>query len=354
MFSTSMAPAAQRPYSPWLGLSRLATRLDLWSLILELGGPDAAARAAPAAWVAAGLPLDQAGILAAGGPDPGGRVLTAADPSWPRALSGQPFAPVLLGAEGNLDLLARPAVAVVGARACTSYGLEQAAAIASGVAAAGGVVVSGLARGIDRQAHLAAPGATIAVLGQGLECPLPAWQAALRARIVRDGGLVVSEFPAALSADVWTFPVRNRVVAGLARVVVVVEAGHRSGAKNTAWHGWRLGRDVLAVPGPVHAPASAGCLDLIEEGAGMVRDVGTVLRASGLVEPQACPDPGPHGALLQALGSGGDVERVMRATGLDHAAATAGLVELCLSGRVRRLPGNRFQPCAARPAGGRE
>ncbi len=331
---------------PWAGLAAAAARVDLWGVIATLGGVAAAASATPAAWAVAGLPFDLLKLLRVPESDP--RALVPTDAEWPGALIGQPFAPVLLTTEGDRSLLTRPAVAVVGARACTPYGLEQARDLARAVAVAGGVVVSGLARGIDREAHLAAPGATVAVLGQGLDSPMPHWQATLRARVLSDGGLVVSEFPPGLPADVWTFPVRNRIVAGLARAVVVVEAGHRSGAKGTAGHALRLGKEVLAVPGPLGAPASAGCLDLIEDGATMVRGRDTVLQAASLARSGAPPpgrDPSDQtDAVAAALGVGNTAEGVMATTGMPFGEVTAALVGLVLQGRAQRVAGNRFVP----------
>ena len=331
---------------PWAGLAAVAARVDLWAIIAALGGPAVAGRATAVDWVAAGLPLDLLHRLGEHPAECGGTPLVPDGPDWPQTLAGQPFAPVLLGAEGDLALLSRPGVAIVGARACTSYGHEQARALARAVVGAGGVVVSGLARGVDREAHLAAPGATIAVLGQGLSSPMPAWQAQLRRRVLAEGGLVLAEFPAHMAPDIWTFPVRNRVVAGLARATVVVEAGHRSGAKNTAAHALRLGREVLAVPGPLNAEASAGCLDLLEDGAIMVRNPATVLAAAGLTpKPAGRPPTGDaRERVYLALGDGSSPEAVMRATSLPHAEVAAALVVLGLEGRITRLPGNRWVP----------
>ena len=334
--------------SPWVGLAGFAARVDLWAVITTLGGPLLAATAPGSAWAAAGLPIDLVPRLRDTSSELGGNPLIPGSADWPRALVGQPFAPVHLAAEGNLGLLQRPAVAIVGARACTPYGSEHARALARAVASAGGVIVSGLARGIDREAHLAASGATIAVLGQGLDCPMPLWQAGLRRRILAEGGLILSEFPRGMCADVWTFPVRNRVVAGLARATVVVEAGHRSGAKNTAAHALRLGWDVLAVPGPLNAPASAGCLDLIEDGATMVRGPATLLAVAGLgsppTRPSLVPPEDPAERVLAALGSGASPEQLMAGTGLPHPSVAAALVQLGLAGRIARLPGNRYVP----------
>ncbi len=331
---------------PWAGLALIAARFDLSTIIQSLGGPVHAAAASAQAWLRAGLPFEALCHLESAGVDAGGLALTPADPRWPVALEGQPHAPVLLGAEGNVELLKRPGVAVVGARGCTPYGLEHARAISSAISEAGGVVVSGLARGIDREAHLSAPGATIGVLGQGLDSPMPVWQASVRQRILAGGGLVLSEFPRLMPADRWTFPVRNRIVAGLARITVVVEASHQSGAKNTAGHALRLGKDVLALPGPVNAPASAGCLDLLEDGAGLVRNPGTVLDAAGLRRPtpaRAAP-VGREEQVFAALGSGGSTEQLVARAGLPYADVCAALVVLGLTGRVSRLPGNRYVP----------
>jgi len=329
---------------PWTGLSQAAARVDLWDIVARLGGAEAASEADPACWLEAGLPFDLLPLLAHSRVDPGGQLVTAAMANWPRALRGVPFAPVALGLEGRADLLDRPAVAVVGARACTPYGIEQATRIASAVTRAGAVVVSGLARGIDRAAHLGAPGRTIAVLGQGLDTPMPAWQRQLRQRVLDDGGLVLSEFPRGLPPDTWTFPIRNRIVAALARATVVVEASHRSGARNTANHALQCGRAVLAVPGPLGAPASEGCLDMIEDGAPLVRGPETVLAAAGLSPPPRRPSPDAADPLLVALGHGATPDDLCRRTGLVHAEVMARLGALGLTGRVVRLPGNLYVP----------
>jgi DNA processing protein len=171
---------------------------------------------------------------------------------------------------------------VIGSRACTAYGRQQARRLAAAVAQAGGVVVSGLAAGIDAEAHLAAEGRTIAVLGQGLSAPMAAWQRRMREAILRNGGLLVSEFPPGQVADRWTFPLRNRVIAALSGALLVVEAGEQSGTRITVDHALRFGREVMAVPGPLEAPASVGCLQLLSEGCTLVRGPETVLASVGL------------------------------------------------------------------------
>lgn len=254
--------------APWSGLCLNATRLPAEVCT-------AARQGAPEALAALGRgPLLAAVVACRSWP---GRWLRADHPAWPLALAGLPGAPIALSWEGNLSLLEFPGVAIVGTRRCTSTGRALAREYAAAVVAAGGVVVSGLAAGIDTEAHLAADGRTIAVLGQGLASPMPAWQAEVRRRVLGEGGLVLSEYAPEMHADVWTFPQRNRIIAGLARGVVVVEAGHRSGAKNTAHHAMEFGREVAAVPGWPSLPSFAGCLDLVEEGCAVVRGPATVV-----------------------------------------------------------------------------
>ncbi len=249
--------------APWSGLCLHAPQLP--EGVAEAARVDGGA----AAIRALGLSLLRGPILAA--PDWRGPWLRCDDLRWPAALSGLPGAPVALSWEGNLSLLAEPSVAIVGTRRCTSTGRGLARDYSAAVVAAGGVVVSGLAAGIDAEAHLAAGGRTIAVLGQGLAASLPGWQADLRRRIISAGGLILSEYHVDMHADIWTFPRRNRIIAGLSRGVVVVEAGHRSGAKNTAHYAMEFGREVAAVPGWPMLPSFAGCLDLVEEGCAVVR-----------------------------------------------------------------------------------
>jgi DNA processing protein len=184
--------------------------------------------------------------------------------SWPSVTRGRRGYPPLLSElhdpparlflRGGLpDLLARPAVAIVGARSCSSYGAQVAQELARDLATAGVVVVSGLARGIDGEAHrgaLAGGGVTVAVLGCGIDRDYPRSHAELARRIAEDG-LVVSEYPPGVEPAPWRFPARNRIIAGLAHATVVVEARERSGALITADFALELGRDVFAVPGEI-------------------------------------------------------------------------------------------------------
>lgn len=194
-------------------------------------------------------------------------------PAWPEIFYGVDKLPDRFWAQGDVGLLREQGMAVVGSRRCTATGRDNARRVAAGILQAGGVVVSGLAAGIDAEAHDAAPGRTIAVLGQGIQSPMARWQQALRDRLLRAGGLVLSEFPADAPGADWTFPKRNRMIAALSRAVVVVEAASRSGSKITANFGAEMGREVWAIPGPPDVESCAGCLDLIEHGALVVRSV---------------------------------------------------------------------------------
>ncbi len=267
----SRTPTEEPPLGcRWAALVEHAARTDAWQGLAVLGGPRSVGGAPPSVWVRAGLPPSAASCVGAGCCAPEERRVDwvrAGERAWPPYLDGVPHGPVALAWEGNLSLLARPRVAIVGARACTARGRERAREVAARVVAAGGVVVSGLAWGIDAEAHLAARGATIAVLGQGLRAPHPAWQANLRRRVREAGGLIVSDLPSHQGARRWTFPRRNRVLAALAGAVVVIEAGERSGTSSTVRHALDMGRDVHAVPGPSDAPMSVGCNRWIEDGA---------------------------------------------------------------------------------------
>lgn len=266
--------------APWAGLMELAPRVDLWPILRSFGSWEAVRAATPEQWRAAGLGVAAVQRLMERRWE--GEAFSPGMKDWIPRLEGLPRGPVSLLLEGERARLIQPAVAIIGSRECSGYGRIQARRLAEAVVAAGGVVVSGMAAGIDAEAHLAAEGRTIGVIGQGLASPMTAWQQRLRREMLRRGGLLVSEFPPGQSAGHWTFPVRNRVIAALARVVVVVEAGEQSGTRITVDHALRFGREVLAVPGPLDAPASVGCLRLIAEGATLVQGPQSVLEAAGL------------------------------------------------------------------------
>ena len=276
--------------------------------------------------------------------------------SWPSVARGRPGYPPLLAELHDpparlflrgrpAELLARPAVAIVGARSCSSYGAQVARGLARELAAVGVVVVSGLARGIDGEAHrgaLAGGGITVAVLGCGIDRDYPRSHAELARRIAEEG-LVVSEYPSGVEPAPWRFPARNRIIAGLARATVVVEARERSGALITADFALELGRDVFAVPGEITAALSAGTNDLLRQGAAPLLSADDILGALGL---ERAP-PARAASLSQAAQAVSAVLRdgaraadeLVRAVGLGSAEVAAALVELELAGLAASADG---------------
>ena len=241
------------------------------------------------------------------------------------------------------ELLARPAVAIVGARACSGYGAQVARMLGRELAAAGLVVVSGLARGIDGEAHrgaLEAAGATVAVLGCGVDRDYPAAHAELAGRIAATG-LVVSEYAPRVEPAPWRFPARNRIVAGLAQATVVVEARERSGALITADFALEEGREVYACPGEITSALSAGTNALLRLGATPLTSSADVLELFGLeaaVEVEVDLDA-PARAILQRLDGPTSADELVRASGLDAGVAAAALSELELAGLVATSDG---------------
>jgi DNA processing protein len=234
------------------------------------------------------------------------------------------------------DVLAKPAVSIVGARACSPYGAQVARRLGRELAGAGLVVVSGLARGIDGEAHrgaLEAGGLTVAVLGCGVDRDYPAAHAEL-ARKIRERGLVVSEYESGVEPAPWRFPARNRIIAGLSAATVVVEARERSGALITADLALEEGRDVLAVPGEITSSLSAGTNSLLKLGAAPCTCAEDVLELFGLAqEERAAPAVGETAAaVLSALPAAAD--GLVRATGLDAPAVAVALAQLELAGLV--------------------
>jgi DNA processing protein len=258
---------------------------------------------------------------------------------FPHALGRifDPPAGLFLRGEAGLELLDAPAVAVVGARSCSPYGAQVARTLGRDLAAAGLVVVSGLARGIDGEAHrgaLDAGGPTVAVLGCGIDRDYPASHADL-ARRIRSAGLLVSEYGPGVEPSPWRFPARNRLIAGLAAVTVVVEARERSGALITADLALEEGREVFAVPGEITSALSAGTNRLLALGASPLLEPADVLRAFGIdPEARAAPDLGDDAArVLDALGDGAAaMDDLVLATGLDAGPLAAALSALELAG----------------------
>jgi DNA processing protein len=271
------------------------------------------------------------------------RRLRRGERGFPPLLSQIPDPPARLWLRGgaDTDVLAAPAVAIVGARACSGYGRAVARMLATEAAAAGVVVVSGLARGIDGEAHrgaLAAGGRTVAVLGCGVDRDYPAAHAQLARSIVETEGLVVSEYEPGIEPAPWRFPARNRIIAGLALATVVVEARERSGALITADFALEDGREVLVVPGEITSSLSAGANALLRHGATPVTCAADVLEAIGVERSAAAPataDDPIAVAVLDALASGATtLDELARATTLPPGELAAALALLELDGAV--------------------
>jgi DNA processing protein len=263
------------------------------------------------------------------------------DPAFPSLLAAIHDPPPRLFLRGSSDaaLLDRPAVAIVGARACSSYGRSVTRSLARDLAASGLVVVSGMARGIDGEAHRGAldgGGATVAVLGCGVDRDYPAAHAEL-ARRISETGLVLSEYEPGVEPAPWRFPARNRIIAGLCRATVVIEARERSGALITADFALEEGREVLAVPGEITSTLSAGTNALLRLGATPVTCAADVLEVFG-IEPaiaERVPVGAVAGALLAMLGEGAfTADELLRASEVDSGEGSAALIELELAGRV--------------------
>lgn len=272
-------------------------------------------------------------------------VMTRWSASFPREFADDDDAPVVLFWKGDIDRLAGTRVAIVGTRRATRYGIDVANEFARELSLAGVSVVSGLALGIDGAAHagaLAVDGAPpIAVVGSGLDHIYPRAHRALW-RAVAERGVVLSEYPLGAPAVAWQFPARNRIIAALSDAVVVVESQSTGGALGTAVEAARRGRPVLAVPGPVTAPSSAGTNQLLFDGCGPARDIGDVLLALGR-EPErrrtaAEQRPHPIGQAKKALDSlpwqAVPVEHVLVSTGLSLGEAMLVLEQLESDGWV--------------------
>ena len=215
--------------------------------------------------------------------EPGNSVITLGDPLYPAALLEIPDPPVLLYVKGDPALLSRQSIAVVGARSATPQGEANAESFSRALSEAGLCIVSGLALGIDAAAHrggLAGPGSTVAVIGTGADRIYPARNAAL-ARQIAEAGVIVSEFPLGIGPLAHNFPRRNRLIAGLAQGVLVVEAALKSGSLITARLATDCGREVFAIPGSIHSPVARGCHQLIRDGAKLVESAEDILEELG-------------------------------------------------------------------------
>ena len=286
--------------------------------------------------------------------EPGNSVITLGDPLYPAALLEIPDPPVLLYVKGDPALLSRQSIAVVGARSATPQGEANAEAFATVLSQGGLGIVSGLALGIDAAAHrggLAGPGSTVAVIGTGADRIYPARNATL-ARRIAEAGVIVSEYPLGTAPLAHNFPRRNRLIAGLAKGVLVVEAALKSGSLITARLAIDCGREVFAIPGSIHSPVARGCHQLIRDGAKLVESAEDILeelrldtcRTAAPVVPTMGLDDDENAPVIASLGHDPvDMDTLVQRTSLTPEALYAILLTLELEGRVSRLPGGRFQ-----------
>jgi DNA processing protein len=275
--------------------------------------------------------------------------LEARDPEWPRTLHDLSHPPPLLLVQGDPRALdgAELRIGVIGARACTPYGREQAARFGAGLAAHGATVVSGAARGIDSCAMDGAVGATgkvVAVLGCGLDRPYPPDAQPILRRMLEHGGAVVSEFPFGMPPQAGNFPRRNRILAALCHALVVVQATRRSGSMNTVAWALSLGREVYAVPGPVDCAASQGPHLLLRDGAALAEGPLDVLRGTDGRPTEEERGQEPR-VLAELERQDAGLARLAEALGQPEDAVLLELVELEMRGRVVRGPGGLYHRC---------
>jgi DNA processing protein len=283
-------------------------------------------------------------------------VIAVGDEAYSPLLLETADPPLLLYAQGHLELMRAPSIAVVGSRNPTAQGSDNSRDFAAHLSRAGLTIVSGLALGIDGAAHdgaLSAGGRTIAVMGTGADRIYPARHRTLAHRIAAEG-LLLTEFEIGTPPLPENFPQRNRIIAGLTRGTLVVEAALPSGSLSTAHAALEAGREVFAIPGSIHSPQSRGCHALIKQGAKLIESAEDVLselrwnkgagRDVGTAPTVGGPDDTAFGALLQALGhEPATLDALGARTGMGAAEMNAQLLELELEGRVARLPGGLFQ-----------
>jgi DNA processing protein len=287
----------------------------------------------------------------------GANVITAESPLYPRQLGEIHAPPIVLYVWGELTERDQHAIAVIGSRRTTHYGMESAKKLSYQLAYAGLTVISGLARGIDTAAHqgaLAAKGRTIAVIGSGLSRLYPPENAALAERIRAGNGAIVSEFSMAIEPDRQTFPMRNRIISGWSHGLLVIEAGLNSGALITVAQALEQGRSVYAVPGQINVPSAQGSNRLIQQGAKLVMDANDLLEDMQILLPETKPSPD---AAVRALPLLTDEERRVYdaikaaetsiddiATGSELPSGTVSsiLLHLELKRLVKQLPGKYF------------
>jgi DNA processing protein len=354
--------AAEASLKAWLALS-LTRGLGGESarrLLREFGSPDAVF-AAPVSSLKSVVKTDVATEISRGivddAVDPAlawledisNHIVTLADSEYPQALLNIPDPPLLLYVKGRIDLLNRPALAIVGSRSATPQGINNAEAFARSLSDAGLCVISGMAHGIDAAAHrgaLCGQGGSIAIVGTGLDIVYPSANRDLAHALAQQGALI-SEFPLATPPLAANFPRRNRLISGMSLGCLVVEASLQSGSLITARLALEQGRDVFAIPGSIHAPQSKGCHALLKQGAKLVETAQDILEElGGMVETPASAssteDADPP--LLEHLGFDPvDVDTLSLRCGLTIAELSAMLLTLELSGRICVLPGGLYQ-----------
>jgi DNA processing protein len=291
---------------------------------------------------------------------PAHHVLALGDAAYPQALANIPDPPLLLYIRGRIDLLARPALAIVGSRNATVQGKANASAFAGALSGAGVCVVSGLALGIDAAAHegaLRGTGSTIAVVGTGADLFYPARNRTLAERIASEG-CIVSEYALGTPPTSGNFPRRNRIISGLSSGVLVIEAAAQSGSLITARMAAEQGREVFALPGSIHAPLAKGCHKLIRDGARLVETVDEIFEAmqvsplavpaaaaaAGAAARNALPTESDCADLLAQLGHEAlDVDDLLERLGTNIGQLSMGLLALEMAGMIERLPGGKVQ-----------
>lgn len=304
-------PTTEDDRLSWLRLirSRRVGVVTFWRLLAEHGSAQAALKALPGVARSAGVsdyaicPEHVIHAECKAGKAAGARLICRGEPAYPQALAELSDAPPVLWIKGDAAVLDRPMVALVGARSASALGTRIARKLAGDLGEAGITVVSGLARGIDTAAHLAALGTgTVAVMAGGVDVVYPPENAALAADIGREG-LLLSEQPMGLDPMARHFPLRNRLISGLSRGVLVIEAAAKSGSLITARLALDQGREVLAVPGHPFDARASGCNMLIRDGAVLVRSAEDVIEALGLAFGDAADRKADEGA---ATGDTGD------------------------------------------------
>ena len=289
----------------------------------------------------------------------GNHVLTLADAFYPPALLHIPDPPIVLYAKGNRALLSQTALAVVGSRNATAQGIANAEKFSANLSQGGLTIVSGMALGIDTAAHeggLKGIGSTIAVIGTGCDLVYPARNRDLAHRIAENGCLL-SEYALGVPAIASNFPRRNRIISGLARGVLVIEAALQSGSLITARMAAEQGRDMFAIPGSIHSPLAKGCHQLIKQGAKLVESAQDILEelqyvATSFVEMKTLSSTtenddakdNDNDLVLQAMGFDPvDIDTLAARCALDTAALSTQLLTLELAGRAEMLPGGMYR-----------